>query len=240
MKCKKYPKADLNKDSGLFFVIGLTLVLLITWRALEYKSYDTSLSDVVIAHMVDPDFKEDIPITETLKLPPPPPPIAPTIIEVIEDAEEIEETFIQSTETNQEAEINAPILSVDDINTDEGEEELTIPFAVIEDVPVFPGCENVPKAEKRACFEQKIQAHVVKNFKYPEISVEMGMQGKVYVQFIINIDGNITNIKSRGPDQLLEKEAERIIATLPQMTPGKQRGMPVKVPFSIPVTFKLL
>jgi protein TonB len=240
MKLKKNPKADLNKDSGLFFVIGLTLVLLITWRALEYKSYDTSLSDVVIAHMVDPDFKEDIPITETLKLPPPPPPIAPTIIEVIEDAEEIEETFIQSTETNQEAEINAPILSVDDINTDEGEEELTIPFAVIEDVPVFPGCENVPKAEKRACFEQKIQAHVVKNFKYPEISVEMGMQGKVYVQFIINVDGNITNIKSRGPDQLLEKEAERIIATLPQMTPGKQRGMPVKVPFSIPVTFKLL
>lgn len=240
MKLKKNPKADLNKDSGLFFVIGLTLVLLITWRALEYKSYDTSISDVVIAHMVDPDFKEDIPITETLKLPPPPPPIAPTIIEVIEDAEEIEETFIQSTETNQEAEINAPILSVDDINTDEGEEELTIPFAVIEDVPVFPGCENVPKAEKRACFEQKIQAHVVKNFKYPEISVEMGMQGKVYVQFIINVDGNITNIKSRGPDQLLEKEAERIIATLPQMTPGKQRGMPVKVPFSIPVTFKLL
>lgn len=240
MKCKKYPKADLNKDSGLFFVIGLTLVLLITWRALEYKSYDTSLSDVVIAHMVDPDFKEDIPITETLKLPPPPPPTAPTIIEVIEDVEEIEETFIQSTETNQEAEINAPILSVDDINTDEGEEELTIPFAVIEDVPVFPGCENVTKAEKRACFEQKIQAHVVKNFKYPEISVEMGIQGKVYVQFIINVDGNITNIKSRGPDQLLEKEAERIIATLPQMTPGKQRGMPVKVPFSIPVTFKLL
>ena len=240
MKCKKYPKADLNKDSGLFFVIGLTLVLLITWRALEYKSYDTSLSDVVIAHMVDPDFKEDIPITETLKLPPPPPPTAPTIIEVIEDVEEIEETFIQSTETNQEAEINAPILSVDDINTDEGEEELTIPFAVIEDVPVFPGCENVTKAEKRACFEQKIQAHVVKNFKYPEISVEMGIQGKVYVQFIINVDGSITNIKSRGPDQLLEKEAERIIAALPQMTPGKQRGMPVKVPFSIPVTFKLL
>ena len=207
MKCKKYPKADLNKDSGLFFVIGLTLVLLITWRALEYKSYDTSISDVVIAHMVDPDFKEDIPITETLKLPPPPPPTAPTIIEVIEDVEEIEETFIQSTETNQEAEINAPILSVDDINTDEGEEELTIPFAVIEDVPVFPGCENVTKAEKRACFEQKIQAHVVKNFKYPEISVEMGIQGKVYVQFIINVDGNITDIKTRGPDRLLENEA---------------------------------
>ena len=239
MKCKKYPKADLNKDSGLFFVIGLTLVLLITWRALEYKSYDTRLSDVVIAHMVDPDFKEDIPITETIKLPPPPPPTAPTIIEVIEDAEEIEETFIQSTETNQEAEINAPILSVDDINTDEGEEELTIPFAVIEDVPVFPGCENVPKAEKRACFEQKIQAHVVKNFKYPEISVEMGIQGKVYVQFIINVDGNITNIKSRGPDQLLEKEAERIIATLPQMTPGKQRNIPVDVLYNLPIVFQV-
>lgn len=240
MELKKNPKADLNKDSGLFFVIGLTLVLLITWRALEYKSYDTSLSEVVIAHMVDSDLKEDVPITETLKLPPPPPPTAPTIIEVIADAEEIEETFIQSTETNQEAEINAPILSVDDIMIDEVEEEITVPFAVIEDVPVFPGCENVAKEEKRACFEQKIQEHVRKNFKYPQISVEMGMQGKVYVQFIINVDGNITNIKTRGPDKLLESEAKRIIATLPQMTPGKQRGMAVKVPFSIPVTFKLM
>lgn len=239
MELKKNPKADLNKDSGLFFVIGLTLVLFITWRALEYKSYDTTLSEVVIAHMIDSDLKEEVPITEALKLPPPPP-TAPTIIEVIADAEEVEETFIQSTEMNQETEINAPIISADDIMVDEVEEEITVPFAVIEDVPIFPGCEQVAKEERRACFEQKIQEHVKKNFKYPEIALEMGIQGKVHVQFIINVDGNITNIKTRGPDRLLENEAERIIATLPKMTAGKQRGRSVKVPFSIPVTFKLM
>ncbi len=240
MKLKKNPKADLNKDSGLFFVIGLTLVLFITWRALEYKSYDTTLSEVVIAHMIDSDLKEEVPITEALKLPPPPPPTVPTIIEVIADADEIEETFIQSTEMNQETEINAIIISVDDIMVDEVEEEITVPFAVIEDVPVFPGCEQVAKEERRACFEQKIQEHVKKNFRYPEIALEMGIQGKVHVQFIINVDGNITDIKTRGPDRLLENEAERIIATLPKMTAGKQRGRSVKVPFSIPVTFKLM
>lgn len=207
MKLKKNPKADLNKDSGLFFVIGLTLVLFITWRALEYKSYDTTLSEVVIAHMIDSDLKEEVPITEALKLPPPPPPTVPTIIEVIADADEIEETFIQSTEMNQETEINAIIISVDDIMVDEVEEEITVPFAVIEDVPVFPGCEQVAKEERRACFEQKIQEHVKKNFRYPEIALEMGIQGKVHVQFIINVDGNITDIKTRGPDRLLENEA---------------------------------
>ena len=75
--------------------------------------------------------------------------------------------------------------------------------------------------------------------RYPEIAQEMGIQGRVYVNFIISKNGNITNIRMRGPDKNLEKEAERIIARLPRMTPGKQRGRPVRVPFSIPITFRL-
>ena len=241
MEPKKNPKADLNRNSGLYFVIGLTLVLLVTWRALEFKSYDTSVQDVVVAHMDEPDLKEEVPITELLKLPPlVAPPAAPAIIEVVEDTDEIEETIIQSTETNQDAKIDAPIISVDDIAVEELEEEVTVPFAVIEDIPVFPGCEQGTKAEKRACFQRKVQEHVKKNFQYPDIALEMGIQGKVYVQFIIDTGGHITNIRTRGPDLLLEKEAERIIALLPQMTPGKQRGRAVKVPYSIPVNFKLM
>ncbi|WP_281541255.1 energy transducer TonB [Maribacter aestuarii] len=241
MKPKKNPKADLNRDSGLFFVLGLTLVLFITWRALEYKSYDTTTEAIIIAHMVEPDLDEEVPLIENIKLPPPvAPPVAPAIIEIVEDAEEIEESVILSTETDQNAEIEASIVSVDDINVDEVEEDVTVPFAVIEDVPVFPGCEKGTRDEQRACFQQKIQEHVVKNFKYPQIALEMGVQGKVYVQFIIDEQGHITNIKSRGPDQLLEKEAQRIIALLPQMIPGKQRGRAVRVPYSIPVNFKLM
>ncbi len=241
MKPKKNPKADLNRNSGLYFVIGLTLVLFTTWRALEFKSYDTALEAVIIAHTMTSDLREEAPVTEALKLPPPPtPPAAPSIIEVVENTEEIEETFIQSTEISQETVIDAPIISVDEVEVDEMEEEVTVPFAVIEDIPVFPGCEEGTKAEKRACFQQKIQEHVKKNFNYPPFAVEMGIQGKVYVQFIIDTDGRIANIRTRGPDELLEKEAERIIASLPRMTPGKQRGRAVKVPYSIPVTFRLM
>lgn len=67
----------------------------------------------------------------------------------------------------------------------------------------------------------------------------MGIQGRVYVNFVIGKDGNISNIRMRGPDKNLENEANRIISKLPKMTPGKQRGKAVRVPFSIPITFKL-
>ena len=241
MKPKKNPKADLNLNSGLYFVIGLALVLFITWRALEFKSYDTQQQKIIIAHMEEPEIKEEVPVTDNIKLPPPvAPPVAPAIIEVVEDTKEIEETIIQSTESDQEATVDAAIISIDEVVVEEVEEEVTVPFAVIEDVPVFPGCEEGSREEKRACFQQKIQEHVRKHFSYPQIAVEMGIQGKVYVQFIINTEGYITNIKTRGPDRLLEKEAERIIASLPQMIPGKQRGRAVKVPYSIPVNFKLM
>ena len=114
-----------------------------------------------------------------------------------------------------------------------------MPFAVIEDVPIFPGCERVKKSERRNCFQEKMNKHIRKNFRYPEIAQEMGIQGRVYVNFIISKDGSITNIRMRGPDKNLEGEAQRIISKLPKMTPGKQRGRPVRVPFSIPITFRL-
>ena len=89
------------------------------------------------------------------------------------------------------------------------------------------------------CFQKEIQKHINKNFRYPEIAQEMGIQGRVFVQFTIQRDGSISGIRTRGPDKNLEKEANRIISKLPRMTPGKQRGRPVRVPFSIPITFKL-
>ena len=120
-----------------------------------------------------PDLQEEVPVTEIFKTPPPiAPPAAPAIIEIVEDTDEIEETIIQSTETNQEAEVAAPIISVDEVEVEEIEEEITVPFAVIEDIPVFPGCEQGSDKEKRACFQQKVQEHVKKNFRYPDIAVE--------------------------------------------------------------------
>lgn len=238
MQVKKNSKANLNLNSGLYFVIGLTLVLFLTWRALEYKTYDRE--DLVVELMnVSDEIKEDVPLTEQIKTTPPPPPAAPEIIEIVEDNDDIEETIIESTETNQESVIEAPI-EVSDIEVDELEEEISVPFSVIENIPVFPGCEDIKaKAEQRACFQKKIQEHVAKEFKYPDIALEMGVQGRVHVQFAINNKGYISDIRVRGPDKNLEREATRIVAAMPRMTPGMQRGRAVRVPYSIPINFKL-
>jgi protein TonB len=233
MEPKKNPKVDLTKNSSLYFVIGLSIVLLITWRVIEWKTYKNVYDYEALN--IDEDEDEDVPITEQLKTPPPPPPPPPPaaiIIEVIEDEEEIEETVIESTETDEEE-----IIEV--IEVIEEWEDIDVPFAVIEDVPIFPGCERVKKTERRNCFQEQMNRHIKRNFRYPEIAQEMGIQGRVYVNFIISKNGNITNIRKGGPDKNLEKEAQRIIAKLPRMTPGKQRGRPVRVPFSIPITFRL-
>ncbi|RIV43118.1 M56 family metallopeptidase [Flagellimonas pelagia] len=112
-----------------------------------------------------------------------------------------------------------------------------VPFGAVDEVPVFPGCEDAE--DKRACFNEKIQEHIRKNFHYPEAAQEQGIQGRVSTIFRIDPKGNIVDIKMRGPHELLEKETERILAKLPQMKPGKQNGEPVNVPFSIPITFRL-
>ena len=233
MQPKKNPKADLNKNLNLYFVIGLTFVTFITWQAIESKTYEKTFDYEALN--VEDDDDEDIPITEQIKTPPPPPPPppAPEVIEVVEDEEEVEETVIESTETDQDE------IIIEEIEVEDEFEDIDVPFAVIEDVPIFPGCESVAKSQRRACFQEQMNKHIRRNFRYPDIAQEMGIQGRVYVNFIISKDGSITNIRMRGPDKNLENEAARIIGRLPQMTPGKQRGRAVRVPFSIPITFRL-
>jgi protein TonB len=233
MQPKKSEKVDLTKNSSLYFVIGLSVVLFVSWQAIEWKTYKRTYDYEALN--VEDDDDEEIPITEQIKTPPPPPPPpppAPEVIEIVEDEEDVEETVIESTETDEEE-------IVEIVEVEEEELDIDVPFAVIEDVPIFPGCERVKKSERRNCFQEKMNKHIRKNFRYPEIAQEMGIQGRVYVNFIIAKDGKITNIRMRGPDKNLEKEAQRIIAKLPSMTPGKQRGRPVRVPFSIPITFRL-
>ncbi len=233
MELKKSPKADLRKNSGLYFVLGLAVVMLLVLIAFEWKTYDEA-NNYDISMDVEELLDEEVPMTEQLKTPPPPPPpAAPEVIEVVEDEEEVEETVIESTETSQEQEI----IEVEDVEVEEVDEDIDVPFAVIEDVPIFPGCEGA--SDKRACFNEMMQTHIRKNFRYPEVAQEMGIQGRVSVLFTIQKDGSIGNIRLRGPDKNLEEEARRIIEKLPKMTPGKQRGRPVRVPFSIPIMFKL-
>ncbi|MFS4416192.1 energy transducer TonB [Maribacter sp. 2307ULW6-5] len=236
MELKKNPQADLNRNSGLYFVIGLTIVLFTTWQLLEYKTYDTQKEYAQTLDVMD-TMDEEVPITELTMNTPPPPPAAPDVIEIVEDLEEIEETTIESTESTQETMIS-DVVQADDVDFIEEEEDISVPFAIIENVPVFPGCEDLAtEEEKKACFNKSIQQHVRDNFQYPKTAIELGISGKVFVSFVVQSDGTVGNIRYRGPDRILEEEGARIIALLPKMKPGIQRGRPVKVPYSIPINF---
>ncbi len=238
MKPKKNPNVDVGRNSSLYFMIGLTSMLFLTWQSLEVKTYE---KDAVVSEVleVSDDLKEDVPITEIIRTtPPPPPPSAPDVIEIVEDVEDVEETVIESTESSQETFVEDAIVSVDDIDAEEVEEDIVVPFAIIEYVPVFPGCEIYETQEERkACFNEKVQEHIKANFEYPKTALDMGISGRVFVQFVIDSNGRVANIQKRGPDHLLEKEAVRIISTLPTVKPGVQRGKPVKVKYSIPINF---
>ncbi len=237
MKSKKNPEKEIGRNSSLYFAIGLNLMLLFTWQLLEHKTYE---KDVAIMEFIETEaeYEEEIPVVNVNTPPPPPPPVAvQEKIQIVEDMEEVEETVIESTETTQEEAIEE-VVDVGDVFGESIEEEVEVSFAVIENVPVFPGCEKKSKAATKRCFQKKIQEHVVKNFQYPDLALEMGIQGRVSVIFVIDAKGYTTNVRSRGPDRILEKEAERIISLLPKMKPGEQRGKPVKVSYAVPIFFK--
>lgn len=240
MQVKKNPDLDLNRNSGLYFAIGLCLMLFVTKGLLNYKTYDKQDIALEMLQMDEID-EEEIPVTEQIQTPPPPPPppAAPEVITVVEDVVEIEETIIESTETSMEEAIEEREVFIEDINVEEVEEEVSVPFAVVEKVPIWPGCKGKNNAELKKCFQSKMIAHVTDNFEYPEIALELGINGRVFVLFNVDSQGFVTNIKTRGPDKLLEKEAARIIGLVPKMIPGKQRGKNVSVPYSLPINFTM-
>jgi protein TonB len=237
MKLKKNPGANVGRNSSLYFAVGLNVMLVLTYLGLEHKTYEKESTKIDLL-MLDEQFDEDIPIT-TINIPPPPPPkpVVTESITIVEDVEDVEETVVMSTEIGQD-DIIEPVVEVEDVEVEDVEEDIEVPFSVIERVPRFPGCKG-NNAQLKACFQDKMQEHLLRNFRYPDAASELNIQGRVFVFFLIDKYGKVTKIKSRGPDRLLETEAERIISLLPKMEPGKQRNKPVGVPYSIPINFKL-
>ena len=238
MELKKNPKADVKRNGSIYFAVGLLLMLIITYSTINYKSYDKSDIDIglVINEM---DDEEEVPITEQIKTPPPPPPppAAPEVIEIVEDEAEIEETVIESTETDQDEEI----IEVEDIEVEEIEEDIEVPFAFIENVPVFPGCEKEKgNNAKKKCMSTKIAKFVNKKFNV-DLAGDLGLSGRQTIRVLFKIDknGNVTNVQSRAPHPRLAKEAERVIKLLPKMKPGKQRGKAVTVSYTLPIIFQV-
>ena len=172
--------------------------------------------------------------------PPPPPPPAPEVIEVVTDEAEVEETMLESTEIDQDDIIE--VVNIDQVEEVVEEEEVVddVPFAVIEEAPIFPGCKG-NKAERKKCLGEMIMKHVGKNFD-TNLANELGLEeGKkrVIVLFSINRNGNIAKVQARGPHARLEKEAIRVVQKLPKMVPAKQRGKPVGVKYTLPITLEV-
>ena len=239
MEPKKSTQADVSRNSSLYFAVGLALMLALTYMTINYKSYEKQNIDIGQLDLDELD-EEEIPITQQELVPPPPPPPPPVVpeeIEIVEDEKEIEETVIESTETDQEEEI----VEVEEIEVEEVEEDIEVPFSVIENVPIFPGCEKKKgNNAKKQCMSDKISKFVNKKFN-TDLAGDLGLTGRQRINVIFKIDktGTIVGIQARAPHPGLEKEAKRVIGLLPKMQPGKQRGKAVTVPYSLPILFQV-
>ncbi len=246
MEIKKNPKASLDNFSKIFFQIGLVFTLLIIHLLLEHKTYEKNYEDLGQVIMQE-EMIEDIPIIKMQKIKPtqtsaPPPPTVEKV-EIVENDVEITETIIESTETNQDEAITDAVITTGDIVEVEEVEEVVedVPFMLIENVPVFPGCKGNNKQLKK-CFSKETQRHFTNRFN-PNLASSLGLSEgikKLYVVFRINNKGVVENINVRAPHPLLKKEVIKIMSKLPQMKPGRQRGLPVSVSYSIPISFKVV
>jgi protein TonB len=216
MEPKKNPDISLEKKKGLFFQIGLVITLVIVLGAFEWRSYDKVAYNLGQLNLDDLE-EEIIPITKQEVKPPPPPPPPPEVIEIVEDDVEIEDEIeIDDTESDEDVEIEIE---------EEDDEEF---FMVVENMPEFPGG------------DLGLMKYIQKNVKYPAIAKEYNITGKVYVSFIVDKKGSVTNVKIvRGVDKNLDAEAMRVVKSLPKYKPGKQRGKSVRVMFTIPINFTL-
>lgn len=238
MEVKKNPKANLENYSKLFMQLGLVLALLVVYLAIEKKTYDRVIGDLgpVVLNVDDDEQTIEIapPPPPEQKAPPPP---TPDKIEIVEDEKEVEETVIESTETDEDDAVE--VEEIVDVEEDEDVME-DVPFAIIEDVPVYPGCKG-NKAKLRACLQEKITKHVNRKFN-SDLASDLGLSPgvkRIFVMFKIDKNGNITDVMARAPHKRLQAEAIRVIKLLPKMIPGKQRGRPVGVKYSLPIAFKV-
>ena len=229
MEVKKTPKADLENKKSTWLLVGYVIVLAFMFIAFEWTERDVKID--TSQAVTDLVFEEEIeiPITEQPEQLPPPPQEAPSIAEtltIVDDDTEVEETEIASTEeTGQAMEIKYVAPTVEE---EEDPEEQTI-FEVVEQMPEYP---NGGMAG--------LMQFLSKNIKYPTIAQENGTQGRVTVQFVVNKDGSIVDAKVlRGVDPYLDKEALRVINSMPKWKPGMQRGKPVRVKYTVPVMFRL-
>ncbi len=230
MEVKKSPKADLERGKTMSVLMGFIVGLAVLFVGFEWSTKDVMVVDET-EQVQDVIAEEEIEITRQENTPPPPPPpAAPAVAEVltvVDDDVELADVEIASSEDDasaaQQETYVAPV-----VEEEEEEESAQQIFTVVEKQPEFPGGMS------------ELMKFLAKSIKYPVIAQENGIQGRVVCSFVVNRDGSIVDIQvMRGVDPSLDKEAVRVIGTMPKWKPGEQRGKPVRVRFILPVQFRL-
>jgi len=223
METKKTPKADLENKKRIFLQIGLAVALLGVLAAFEWRTYDRAIQDLGGLDMLIIE-EEDIPITRQETPPPPPPPMSTELV-IVEDDVEIDEEFVVDVEATITTEVRE-FTQVRIAQEEEISEEII--FIVVEEWPSFPGGE-----EARLRF-------LSENIRYPQMAREAGIQGTVFLTFVVERDGSVTDVRVvRGIGGGADEEAIRVVRNMPRWTPGRQRGQPVRVQFNMPIRFVL-
>ena len=223
MEEKKSPKADLEGKKLTFTLIGLIIALALTWGVFEIKSYDKQeFAD--IGRTVEVLEEEMVEITKQEQKPQPVEvPKQTTQIQVVEDDVEVEDVEINADIDQNEIieEYVAPEVEEEEVV----EQEI---FQIVEEMPDFPGG------------VAKLSEYLQKNIKYPQMARESGIQGRVFVNFVVEPDGSVSNVKVlRSLGGGCDEEAMRVVKAMPKWKPGKQRGKAVRVSYILPVNFKL-
>ena len=228
---RKTPQADLENKRSAWRALGFVASLSLILSALAWTSYDVAITRAL-------DFEadlledEEIPVNVVTPPPPPPPPQQTTVIEIVDDEEEIEEELeIEDIELDEDTEIEIIEEIVEEVEED-------IPFMIVENMPALGDCKGMRGDERHQCTQMEIIKYVSSNTKYPPIAKDAGIQGTVFVYFVVGKDGKVRDVRVlREVDSRLDKEAVRVVESLPDFEPGQQRGKAVSVQYTIPVKF---
>ncbi len=227
MEPKKTPKADLENKRGIFLQIGLLVALGVVLLAFNWndrvKQADSlgEMSAQTVEEEIVPITRQD----EVKPPPPPPPPQTVEILNIVDDKAQINDDLeILDSEASADTKVEVTQI-VQAVEKEKEEEQI---FVVVEEMPEFPGGELA------------LRKYIAQAIKYPTIAQENGIQGKVFVNFVVDRDGSVSNAKiARGVDPSLDKEALRVVNALPKWKPGKQRGKAVRVSYTVPISFQL-
>lgn len=230
MEIKKTEKANLENKKLLFREIGLMIALAAVLVAFEWSSKDKEASIVQTGPQAAVEV-ENVPITQN-ETPPPPEnikePVVSDVLQIVNNDVKVASTLI-TTEDVKGMGVDIKAYQVQQAAPEESSEEEAIPFAIVEEKPKFQGGD-----------QNDFTKWVFSNIVYPEIAKENGVQGRVTLQFTVDVDGSVKNVSVlRGVDASLDKEAVRVVQSSPKWTPGKQRNKNVKVRFTFPVIFQL-